>query len=217
MLFQSVIIYFEAINSNRYKYRGILLFAADYIYPEKKDNTKFNQLCDFYGRKSIKMTILFMCFIMLSTAQGMIGPILEYSKTGILITFLALKLPFIDEDSVWGFHLNVAIQTTITAFGTIGGLATEMASCIVNNTILLCSEIIVFNCDEFGKNLISRKTSNDFNMAHLRQIFIQIQDLDRYILQMSDVYYWRLFSAPVLIVYSVSISVFCQYVVSISI
>lgn len=145
----------------------------------------------------------------------MIGPMIEYSKTGILVTFLALKLPYIDEDLVWGFHLNVAIQTTITTFGTVGGLATEMASCIVNNTILLCSEVISFNCDELSEKIKRRKTSDVENFAYLKQIMIQIQDLDRYIVEMSDIYYWRLFSAPILITYSVSISIFCQYVVSI--
>ncbi|XP_031626433.1 uncharacterized protein LOC116342813 [Contarinia nasturtii] len=149
----SVLLYFETINSNRFMYRRILLFATDFIYPDTKEDTKLNNLCDFYGKKSIRMTILFMNFILLSTAQAMIGPMLEFMKTGHLITFLAIKLPFLDEDVVWAFHLNLMLQTTITTFGTIGGLAIETTSCIINNTIMLCSEIILMDCSELGNQL----------------------------------------------------------------
>lgn len=156
-------------------YRRILLFATDYIYPDKKDGSKLNQLCDYYGKKSIRMTILFMNFILLSTAQAMIGPMLEFMKTGHLITFLAIKLPFIDEDVVWGFHLNLMIQTTITTFGTIGGLAIEVTSCIINNTIMLCSEIISMDCSDLGKQLETGTTSKRQIYAKLRNIFMKYQ------------------------------------------
>lgn len=198
-------------------YRRILLFATDYIYPDKKDNSKFFKLCDYYGRKSIKMTILFINFILLSTGQAMIGPMLEFMKTGHLVTFLAIKLPFIDEDVLWGFHLNLMIQTTITTFGTIGGLAIEMTSCIINNTIMLCSEIISLDCADITNKLNIGEVSKTEILAELRNVFVKYQDLDRYVLDMSELYYWRMFSAPVLIVYSVSMSIFCQYAVSISI
>lgn len=212
---QSVLLYFETINSNQYMYRRILLFATDHIYPDKKDNTKFNRLCDYYGKKSIKMTILFVNFILLSTGQAMIGPMLEFMKTGHLLTFLAIKLPFIDEDVLWGFHLNLMIQTTITTFGTIGGLSIEITSCIINNTILLCSEIISLDCTNITNKLNFGSTSQIEILAELRNVFVKIQDLDRYVLDMSELYYWRMFSAPVLIVYSVSMSIFCQYSVSV--
>lgn len=160
------------------------------------------------------MTMIFVAFIMLSTGQAMIGPAIEFIKTGDLITFLAIKLPFIDEESVWGFHLNLGIQTLIKLFGTVGNLSIEMTSCIINNTISLCSEIILFNCKQVSIKVESLGHITFATKAELREIFIQVQDLDRYILDMSDLYYWRMFSAPILITYSVSISVFCQYSVS---
>lgn len=208
-----LVIYVQALNSYRFRFRQILFFTVDHIYKDEMNDTKFDHLCNFYGTKSLKMTVLFMLFILVTTGQAMIGPAIEYHKTGVLVTFLALKLPFIDDNSILGFHLNVAIQTAITFFGTIGGLSTEMATCISNNTVLLCSEIVCFNCDEFGEYLKKRKNSTAETAAHLKQILQQIQDLDRFILEMKEVYYWRLFTAPVLIVYSVSISIFCQYVV----
>lgn len=191
------------------------MFATDYIYPDNRDNTKWNELCDLYGKKSIKMTILFVSFILLSTAQAMIGPMIEFMKTGNLITFLAIKLPFINEDIVWGFHLNLALQTTITTFGTIGGIAIETTSCIINNTVMLCSEIISLDCIQLGDDLEMETASKTKIVSKLRNIFMKYQDMDRYILEMCDLYYWRMFSAPILIVYSVSISIFCQYAVNI--
>lgn len=213
--FQGFLIYIQSINSNRHNFRRILYFATDYIYPDKKDNSKFYQLCDQYGRKSIKMTILFINFVLLSTGQAMIGPMLEFMKTGQLITFLALKLPFIDEDNTLGFHLNLTIQTTITTFGTIGGMAIEIASCIINNTIMLCSEIISLDCTELATKLEHGDFSTAKTLTELRNVYTKYQDLDRYVLDMSDLYYWRSFAAPFLIVYSVSISIFCQYAVSV--
>lgn len=213
-MFQEVIIYWEAINSNRFRFRKILLFATDSIYPDENGDTRFDRICDHYGRKSINMTILFTAFILLSTGQAMIGPIMKFFQTGELVTFLALKLPYIDENLVWGLHLNIAIQSTITFFGTVGGLAIEMCSCTLNNTIMLCSDIISFQCDELSENMKNPKSSCVRNFAYLRNIMIQIKDYDQYVLEMSEIYYWRLFSAPILIVYSVSISIFCQYVVS---
>lgn len=192
------------------------MFATDYIYMDKKDNSKHGQLCEEYGMKSIKMTVIFITFILLSTSQAMIGSAIEFHKTGQLVSFLALKLPFIDEDVVWGFHLNLALQTTITAFGTVGNLAIETTSCIINNTVLLCSEIISFNCKELTEKLEMKQHSQIHIIAELRNIFVKFQDFDRFILNMSTLYYWRLFAAPVLITYSVSISIFCQFAVSVS-
>lgn len=191
------------------------MFATDYIYPDDRDNTKWNELCDLYGKKSIKMTILFVSFILLSTAQAMIGPMIEFMKTGNLITFLAIKLPFINEDIVWGFHLNLALQTTITTFGTIGGIAIETTSFIINNTIMLCSEIISLDCIRLGDDLGMETASQNKIASKLPKIFMKYQDMDRYILEMCDLYYWRMFSAPILILYSVSILIFCQYAVNI--
>lgn len=208
-----MILYFECINSNRYRFRKIFLFATETIYKDKKVETKFDRLCDNYGMKSINTVFCFVALIVLSTGQAMIGPLIRFFQTGELTTFLAVKLPFIDDDLVWGLHFNIAVQITITLFGTIGGLTIEMASCIVNNTIMLCSEVISFECDELSENIRKVKTSSNRNFAHLRNIMVQIQDFDRYVVEMSKIYYWRLFSAPVLIVYSVSISIFCQYVV----
>lgn len=192
----------------------MLLFATDYIYMDTKTNGKLYQLCDSYGTKSIKMTIFFVGLLLLSTAQAMVGPMLEFIKTGELVTFLAIKLPFIDESVVWGFHLNLALQSTITGFGTIGSLAIETTSCIINNTIMLCSEIILFDCNELAEKLELKMDLKVEILTHLRNVFIKYHDLDRFILDMCDLYYWRMFSAPLLIIYSVSISIFCQYAVS---
>lgn len=49
----------------------------------------------------------------------MIGPMLEFMKTGQLVTFLAVKIPFIDEDLVWGFHLNLGLDPFHVKFITI--------------------------------------------------------------------------------------------------
>lgn len=127
----------------------------------------------------------------------------------------ATKLPFIDEDSVWGFHLNLMIQTTITTFGTIGNLSIETTSCIINNTIMLCADIINLDCSELKDELENGGVSKVKMLGKLRNIFMKYEDFDRYLTHMSDLYYWRMFSAPVLIVYSVSMSIFCQYAVSI--
>lgn len=105
------------------------------------------------------------------------------------------------------------IQTTITTFGTIG-LAIEIASCIINNTIMLCSEIISLDCSEISTKLNNGTTSKVDNFAQLRNEFMKFEELDQYILEMSELNYWRMFSAPVLIVYSVSMSIFCQIAVN---
>lgn len=78
---------------------------------------------------------------------------------------------------------------------------------------MLCSEIIALDCLEVANKLENGQTSHTDILAELHNIYAKYQDLDRYILDMSDLYYWRMFSAPILIVYSVSISIFCQYAV----
>lgn len=89
----------------------MLLFATDFIYQDSKDNSQLGRLCDEYASKSIKMTAFFVNFILLSTGQAMIGSALEFHKTGHLVSFLAIKLPFVDEESVWGFNCNIILQT----------------------------------------------------------------------------------------------------------
>lgn len=160
------------------------------------------------------MTILFVAFIMVSTLQAAMGPAIALHKTGEMVTLLATKLPFISDDSVWGFQLNLIIQNGITVFGTVGNLAIELSSCIINNTILMCSELVVFNCENLSTAINQKKPNTLANLKLYREIIIEIQDLDRFILEMHELYYWRLFAAPILITYSVSMSIFCQYAVS---
>lgn len=211
---QEVLLYFQTINSNRFRYRDIIYFATNHIYPDYKDNSKLNRLCDEYGRKSIKLAIIFMNLILLSTVQAMIGSMIECIQTGHFVSFLAIKLPFIDEDFVWGFHLNLMIQTTITTFGTIGGLSIEMTSCVINSTIMLCVDIIKLNCSELKDQLEGGRVPRVKILAKLQNIFMKYEDLDHYLVNMADLNYWRLFSAPVLIVYSVPMCIFCQFAVS---
>lgn len=68
------------------------------------------------------------------------------------------------------------IQTTITTFGTIGSMAIEIASCIINNTIMLCSEIISLDCSEISTKLNNGTTSKVDNFAQLRNEFMKFED-----------------------------------------
>lgn len=128
---------------------------------------------------------------MLSTGQAMIGSAIEFHKTGHLVSFLAIQLPFIDEDCVWGFHLNLMLQTVITTYGTVGNLAIEMTSCIINNTVMLCTEIISMDCKQLGNDLENRIGTSVKRLAALRNMFVKIQDVDRFICNMANLYYWR--------------------------
>lgn len=79
----------------------------------------------------------------------------------------------------------------------------------------LCSEMISFACKELGSKLEMGNVSKVGIFAEIRNIYMMFQDLDRYALDMSDLYYWRMFSAPILITYSVPVCASCHYTVNI--
>lgn len=90
--------------------------------------------------------------------------------------------------------LNIAIQAVVSVVAFIGVIAIENVSCLNNNTYTVMTDMVCFNMRKFSRGLRPERFTYE-NKMELRNIFVQLQDLEAYLNELNDHYYWKFFHA----------------------
>lgn len=145
------------------------------------------------------------------------GPMLVLLKTGVWITPLGVQFPYADESTV-AFILDLFIQLIVGAIGVPITIAIEMASVIINNAVEMSSDVIEMYVDKLTSMLVQAKQVDPLKLTQIfRNIIIQIQDYDRFIQELSEIYYYRFLYGPFALGFGTAFCVFTKYYVSLSI
>lgn len=171
------------IPSNRKRLTKILFFPVEYeIYTDitSDSNVAYVRICDRSAIELLKSTIETLAIYVASVLIYAIFPIYElikYRETSLLIPVL---FPFSDLVSVNGSIINIANQLFTASIGISGSLGIEVIVCLLKNHLLVMANSICHSIDQSVKDLEkSTRFSNKIVEAHLRNIIIQLQDLDR--------------------------------------
>lgn len=213
---QSVPIYYRAIGKERFRLWSLLTFAGRFIYQPYLDSTDFGQLCESGVKKlgiSFLILTLIICF---SMSVVTMGPVLVLIKTGVWITPLGVQFPYADESTV-AFILDLIVQLIVGLIGVPITVAIEMASVIINNAVEMSSDVIEMNVDKLTSMLHQKDTDSLKLIQTFRNIIIQIQDYDRFIQQLSDIYYYRFLCGPFALGLGTAFCVFTKYYVGLPI
>lgn len=171
-------IYWIAVGPYRKKSRAAATFPGEYIYPDSKIKTKFNAICDESAKKLAKNACIVTILIIISFIQILIGPLYAYLIDGRTSTPIGTLLPFATDDSSKSFYINMIHQLVLAIYGCPGSISIEIVSCLFNNVLDLAPELIEHNMKELEINV--KITGWNFHRkTELRNILIQIQDLDR--------------------------------------
>lgn len=122
-------------------------------------------------------------------------------------------MPFVDATTGRGILINIFVQSIPTAGAVVAMISIEVVSCIIENTCVMMTDMICFNLDKFSDGLRQGCFALR-NIQELRNIFLQLQDLEAYVGAINDVYYWKLFIQPIMTTGCVALAIFAQMQVS---
>lgn len=189
---QDMIIYWKAVGPGRFKFFAIENFCVDYFYKCDAESMDYNALRAKHIDSLLKHMLIVLPLMTISHVIVIGAPIhallFEHTRT----TPVGLHLPILEKDSDLEFTLNMTLQAILTFYALVGSVAIEIASCMINNTIKLVPHLFRFSLHEFRHEL---KTSgmSIIAIAQLRNIFIQIQDYNRFdFRKLMRIYNWRL-------------------------
>lgn len=204
--------YWNAIGPHRYRLNNLANFGGKYIYKDEKDATKYRNVCEKHIKILVITVSVIVSLMILSHAMLIIGPLFAYFSQGIRITPIATNLPYFEKDSDTEFVINLTLQAAMALIALGGSLSIEVVQCLIINTITIIPDLINLNLKEIADELFTKGMCSD-TISRLRNVLIQIQDFDRYIRDVIEVYYVKLFAGPFLFTFSISLSIFAQLIV----
>lgn len=184
---QSFVMYYLAmIPWTRKMLRCLVFFAAENVYVNNwRGNPNYIRSCDQSAIKLFKSTAITLAAISIFAALYFGFPFFTYISRNELQFPVPVLFPFTDIETPNGIAINILSQLFMTYFGATGNIVIEIIQIIFKNTVWAITVAICHSVDEFSmaiENLDSTPTSRRFIDYSFRNILVQIQDLDRYIL-----------------------------------
>lgn len=200
-------------------YQSLAFFAGDRIYTHvgQDSNPNYINVCNESATKLLKSTLTIFGIVAASMIILLIFPVYAYVFKHDIQLPIPVVLPFTDLESKNGIFLNLANQVFISLIGGTGNLGIEVITCIMKNNVWASTVAIGHAIDEISHCVESPDKDETRRSIDLkfRNILVQVQDLDRFILQLSDLYYWKFFLQPIMLTLSVSLAVFFYMYVSV--
>lgn len=170
--------YWVSVGPCRRRSKIVVSFSGNHIYPKTKDTSKFNAVCDKSAGRLAKNSLTVVTLVLVLYVQVLFGPVYAYLVHGRMTTSLGTILPFAKDDSLQSFIINMIHQLLSATYALFGSLSIEVISCLANDTFDIIPELIDLNIEEMEYD-IKTKGWNLNTKLQLRNILIQIQDLDR--------------------------------------
>lgn len=82
-------------------------YGGRYIYPDRRIQTEYDQICSDQMDKTIRRFFTEICLV---------WPVYKLIKYGVRTTLTEVKIPFVDEDSDTEYILNLMAQVVIITF-----------------------------------------------------------------------------------------------------
>lgn len=95
------------------------------------------------------------------------------------VLVMNIILPFLDPSTTRGFYINSAHLLFVSFFGILGNIGIELINCIIINNLNVGVDIVSFACNKLNSNLKAIKSYSVNLKRQFRNIFVQVQDLDR--------------------------------------
>lgn len=107
-------------------------------------------------------------------------PLATFLLTGVRKMITMVQLPYFDPESNVGYVLNIINQTVLSNFVVFCNVGHDCALASIINTMWAGSDVIKYSIDQMVERY--RETHDVVEHKYrMRNILIQIQDLDRYL------------------------------------
>lgn len=156
-----------------------LYFGCDYIYPASKDK-KLTQILDARANQLFQTLLKVSAALIIAIVIYIIYPSYLFVTEGAYPMPVPLLLPFTNVESTIGYSLILFNQIIIAVPAIIGNFAIEFGTAVTTNSMWGAADHINYRLEELAQGVVEGEAVT-IRKAKLRNIFIQIQDLDRYV------------------------------------
>lgn len=189
--------------------------ARDELYPNNLDRNPYNKICNENINKTWIKYLKAITTIVVSMTFANIVPLYISYQNGEKITLTALKVPLFDEGSDEEYLNNLTIQAFYALFFIPANISIEGATTLVADSIILSSKLIQLQAECFSRIMESNRCNRHQMKRELLTILRQIHCTNSWIEEYFRAVYWRYFLSPIFFSFAISISIYCQYIVSI--
>lgn len=173
-----MLVYFQAIGPNRFKFHALISFCGKYFYKTANQTMRYQDLRHQHIDKLPKLIFSIMSLMTLAYCIVSGIPLYENFHRNIYVTPLAINLPFFEKDSPIEYSINIVLQVTMCLYSLCGSFMIDVAACCINHAIIVVPDLIRLNLLEFQDEL-NENGNTAKARAQLRNTLIQLNDYNR--------------------------------------
>lgn len=142
-----------------------------------------------------------------------IAPILQLFVLNERQALLPYLLPLTDIETAWGYILNYVNHAVIAYFACLSGIGNECTFAMMINSLWAGVDIVRHSIEEL-KECVKTDERAARRKDIIREILVEIQDLDRFIIQWKEMFFVKFLYTPIAIPISLSVALLCILIVS---
>lgn len=133
---------YKLISKNRDAYHRLIAHPGHNIYPNNFEDTTYNRLCSKQMDSTAKRCVKKL-FLLNVGGWGTLWTIHTSLVTdNRTTTTTAIKFPFVDEESIAEFQLNLILQFICLVYGTFLNLGIEISMSLFENFVTISPKLI---------------------------------------------------------------------------
>lgn len=213
-LLQNLISYSLFIRMDKVKsLQALLNMTKTKIYKDFDEPAEYTAVCNksvdrLFTSAAQDIGVIVVSMIVV-TGIPMYQQVILHEHAPILPFFL----PFTNPDTVFGFYINHVNHLFFGLLGYPAFLGFELVVQLLKNATWAQTTVISYNLDEL-QSANEKPTVKDVELSRrVREIMAEFCDADNFLVEFSDIYYWKFFFGPLSLVYSVGIGLFLFLVV----
>lgn len=168
------------IPSQRRIFHSLLFFAGGNIYKDFYEDCNSNHLnvCNQCAIDLIKNTAKTIGILFFFMGMYVIFPLYALIIHNDLQLSCPIYFPFTNLQTTNGIILNILHQVFINGIGITANIGTEILTCMIRNTIWVCTMLICNSIEELSELLQNSESMACLIDLKFRSILIQVQEVD---------------------------------------
>lgn len=155
---------------------GMLLFDSRKV----AEHSDYYKLLRTASRRHISLIINSVCVLFFGGGLFLLYPVYLYFH-GERPPLVPVEIIGIDNDTVHGYYINIGFQAALSVICLLGIVAMDVFFIELLSIYSLGNDLIAHNCDLLNGIRGNAASTRIEKILHLRNIIIQIQDNDGYV------------------------------------
>lgn len=194
--------------------RRVISYGKDHFYQDTHEMTDYNLMCLHSLDRLLIAYVRGISAIITSVCFAYIGALYINCIHGQRDTIFGFKFFWLEDGSDTEYYINLAFQIFFAMYFILGNIVVETGASLHENNISLSTEIIKMDITRLSEDVEYGNITEFAMKSHLRRIVWKFQAVNKLLKEYDESFYWRYFLSPVAFTYSIGLSVFAQYMVS---